>query len=140
MNLWEMLVPSGKYEKHIRFVLGLILISIVVVPFSSVFENLKAYKPGDAFSADLRTEMSIEAFNGKYIDILSDTASKRLLEELRQKTSADIKSCDIILSMDENDVITIEAVEITADDCSDLKSLASKLLGTDEEKIHTQTR
>lgn len=134
-SIFEIVTPSGRMEKMVRFVFGAFMVCAILLPISQTFKNMSLKvdfnKESAATSASVDNKMQ-EQFNN-----LVSEKIKRIAAEALDKEGIKYKKMDVIMDMDENSSISIIKISLVLDKKEAIKSDVAR--GIIKEKLGLET-
>lgn len=109
-SIFELLIPKGNMEKMFRFILGVFMVCIILVPINNVVSSIKnnitiqkyQYQDGEYNSY----------VNEQYINSAKEVIYNKSLESLSDM-GVNAKSIDVTMDIDNDNNISMVLVEIT---------------------------
>lgn len=136
MNLWELLIPKGKYAKYINLVLSFILITVVINP---IIEGL-SHKKEMNFDLDFQKNVLMreaKLYNEKYYNLICEEFEENLKNEINKTNIINANRCKVGITVDESGIFNIEKIIIYTDKAyaTDASERLADFLGFDKNKI-----
>lgn len=96
-NLWEMMIPEGRFAGYIRLVLGFVLVAVILQPVSKLFDK-DTY---DLFEYEIKlADKQLTVYGEKWYDVIEKEFAERIVYELNSKHIANIVRCETNISFD----------------------------------------
>lgn len=132
-NLWEILIPKGKFAGYIRLILSFVLIAVIINPLG----KLSGKDIFNMFEYNIKiADRELEMYDEKYYGEISREFEKRVVRQINESGIAVVKSCNAEISADENGIPVIVKTEIYAEEVSDeVREKIALYLGIDESRL-----
>lgn len=136
MNLWELLIPKGKYAKYISLILSFMLITVVINPIIGVLSHKKEIN----FDLDFQKNVLMreaELYNEKYYNLICEEFEENLKNEINKTNIINANRCEVGITIDEGGTFSIEKIIIYTNKAYaiDASERLADFLGFDKSKI-----
>ncbi|WP_159945835.1 stage III sporulation protein AF [Caloramator fervidus] len=136
--LVEILLPSNKFKKYVKFVLGFIVLVAILTPVFKFFDKginventVSEYY--NKYYGDASKSFNLEVYNRQLVDEFKNNLKKRIENDIRQKLNKEFTVEDIKINEDMNSLGfgKIESITLSKNYSKIIKPVEKVTIGRD---------
>ena len=127
------LVPDKKYEKYVRFFMGLLLIFMMSTPIFSLFGK------GQELTGNFQVYLSRENLQKAYLEKGYETELGKKIQETLQKKGIEIQGVKVNIEGEQIQVVVITGENVTQEQKGRIADELVEEWGLEEGEYHIQT-